>query len=347
MPEMEAEERDAATALDTELAAIPNLPSHDTPDGRDETDNVELRRFGAPPQFPNSYTPREHFEIGEALGMMDFEAAAEDVGRALRGAQGARWRASSARSPSSCSTCTPTSTATRKLRRRCWCATGDVRDGAIAEVRGRSVLGVGGELLRAPADDEMARLDPLERPGGACTIGEQIGTAGLVIPTAEVPLTNLMRESHPRRGRPAAALHRRTPPASARRPDRQGAIRAACCASISSTRSSSFRSRRPSSRRDEHERMTGLRRGGAEAPRPPLPRGDALDRRHGLRVAQDLRHRGLAAGAGAFREISSCSVCGDFQARRMNARCKVADGKQTLVHTLNGSALAVGRTLIA
>src|ERR1700730_755239 len=66
MPEMEAAEKAALAALETELAAIPNLPAHDAPNGRDENDNVEIRRIGAPPHFPNSYKPREHFEIGEA-----------------------------------------------------------------------------------------------------------------------------------------------------------------------------------------------------------------------------------------------------------------------------------------
>ena len=80
MPEMEAREKAALAALDTELAAIPNLPLAEVPDGKDEHDNVELRRHGAPPQFPNSFKPREHFEIGEALGLMDFEAASKMSG---------------------------------------------------------------------------------------------------------------------------------------------------------------------------------------------------------------------------------------------------------------------------
>ena len=77
MPEFEAEEREAAQALQSQLEAIPNLPLDDTPDGKDENDNVELRRHGAPPSFPDGFTPKEHFEIGEALGLMDFEAAAK------------------------------------------------------------------------------------------------------------------------------------------------------------------------------------------------------------------------------------------------------------------------------
>ena len=77
MPELEAAEREAGAALEAELVTIPNLPLADTPDGKDENDNVELRRHGALPSFPDGFTPKEHFEIGEALGLMDFDAAAK------------------------------------------------------------------------------------------------------------------------------------------------------------------------------------------------------------------------------------------------------------------------------
>src|SRR5271156_3240918 len=77
MPEMESAEKAAGMLLENELAAIPNLPAADARDGVDERDNVEVRRFGAPPRFPNSFAPKEHFEIGEALGLMDFETAAK------------------------------------------------------------------------------------------------------------------------------------------------------------------------------------------------------------------------------------------------------------------------------
>src|SRR5271165_323447 len=77
MPELEAAEREATKALDDALAEIPNLPFDDVPDGKDESDNVEVRRHGEIPRFPNSFTPKEHFEIGEALGLMDFNTAAK------------------------------------------------------------------------------------------------------------------------------------------------------------------------------------------------------------------------------------------------------------------------------
>ena len=80
MPELEAAEREAGAALDLELAAIPNLPLDDTPDGKDENDNVEVRQHGSLPTFPDGFKPKEHFEIGEALGLMDFDAAAKMSG---------------------------------------------------------------------------------------------------------------------------------------------------------------------------------------------------------------------------------------------------------------------------
>src|ERR1700729_3583907 len=80
MPELEAAEREAGAALDVELAAIPNLPLADTPDGKDESDNVEIRRHGSVPDFPEGFEPEEHFQIGERLGLMDFDAAAKMSG---------------------------------------------------------------------------------------------------------------------------------------------------------------------------------------------------------------------------------------------------------------------------
>ena len=77
MPELEAAEREAGKKLEAALAEIPNLPLDDTPDGRDENDNVEVRRHGAAPSFPGGFKPKEHFAIGEALGLMDFDAAAK------------------------------------------------------------------------------------------------------------------------------------------------------------------------------------------------------------------------------------------------------------------------------
>src|SRR6202020_2701531 len=80
MPELEATEREAGAALDVELAAIPNLPLADTPEGKAEDDNIEVRQHGNPPTFAEGFKPREHFEIGEALGLMDFDAAAKMSG---------------------------------------------------------------------------------------------------------------------------------------------------------------------------------------------------------------------------------------------------------------------------
>ena len=141
MPELEAAEREAAGALDAELAAIPNLPLADTPDGRDENDNVEVRRHGSPPRFPEGFKPKEHFEIGEALGLMDFETAAKLSGARFVVLKGALARLERALESFMLDLHTgehgyqeiAPPVLVRDAR--------DVRHGATAEVRGRPVLG--------------------------------------------------------------------------------------------------------------------------------------------------------------------------------------------------------------
>ncbi len=120
----QAEAEALAQKLDAELEAalsvIPNLPAADVPDGKDESANVELRKVGAPPKF--DFAAKEHFELGEALGLMDFEGPRASRARASSCSR-ARWRGWSARSARSCSTCRPARTATPRSRRRTWCAT--------------------------------------------------------------------------------------------------------------------------------------------------------------------------------------------------------------------------------
>ena len=136
MPELEAAEREASAALEEELVAIPNLPLDDTPDGKDENDNVEVRRSGAAPSFPEGFEPKEHFEIGEALGLMDFDVAAKLSGARFVVLKGALARLS---------TCARAVHA-RPAYERAWlyrdrpagsgARSGDVRHDAAAEIRG-------------------------------------------------------------------------------------------------------------------------------------------------------------------------------------------------------------------
>ena len=348
MPELEAAEREATAALAAALAEIPNLPLADTPDGKDENDNVEVRRYGAPPAFPLGFAPKEHFEIGEALGLMDFDAAAKLSGARFVVLKGALARLS------------------RALEQFMLdLHTGEhgyqeveppvlVRDAAmfgttqLPKFEDDQFWAVGGELLREPSEDEIALLDPLDAQAALVgrLSGLKSGRLGL-IPTAEVPLTNLVRESIvdekalPLRFTAGTVCFRAEAGAAGK--DTRGMIRQHQFKKVELVSITT-----PEQSRAEHERMTGcaeevLKRLGLHFRTVALCTGDigfASQKTYDIEV--------WLPGQGRFREISSCSICGDFQARRMNARSKAADAKSTrFVHTLNGSGVAVGRALVA
>ncbi len=359
MPELEAAEREAAAALESELAAIPNLPLDDTPDGKDESDNVELRRWGAPPALEGMNKPREHFEIGEALGLMDFETAAKLSGARFVVLKGALARLERALEQYMLDLHTNehgyTEVSPPVL----------VRDAALFGTAqlpkfeddqfwafGGELLGelgvAAGELFRAPPEEEVDRLE--RETAQMVIVGRQHrirkNRFGL-IPTAEVPLTNLVRESIvdektlPLRFTAGTLSFRAEAGAAGR--DTRGMIRQHQFRKVELVSITT-----PEQSRDEHERMTAaaeevLKRLGLHYRVVALSTGDigfASQKTYDLEV--------WLPGQGRFREISSCSICGDFQARRMNARFKGTDAKSTrFVHTLNGSGVAVGRALVA
>jgi seryl-tRNA synthetase len=207
---------------------------------------------------------------------------------------------------------------------------------------------VSGELLRPPVDDEIARLDPLDAQAALVTrlAGIKGGRFGL-IPTAEVPLTNLVRESIvdektlPLRFTAGTLSFRAEAGAAGR--DTRGMIRQHQFKKVELVSITT-----PEQSRDEHERMTAcaeevLKRLGLHFRTMALSAGDM-----GFAAQKTYDIEVWLPGQGRFREISSCSVCGDFQARRMNARYKTKGGRENrFVHTLNGSGVAVGRALIA
>ena len=314
MPEMESAEKAAGMLLENELAAIPNLPAADAPDGLDERDNVELRRFGAPPHFPNSFVPKEHFEIGEALGLMDFETAAKLSGARFVVLKGALAR----------------------LERALMQFMLDLHTGEHGyeeinpPVLVRDAAMFGTAQLPKFRDDQFAA-----------------GDGFWLIPTAEVPLTNLVRESIVDEKRlplryTAGTLCFRAEAGAAGK-DTRGMIRQHQFEKVELVSITT-----PEQSADEHERMTAcaeevLKRLGLHFRTMALSAGDMG---FGARKTYDIEV--WLPGQGRFREISSCSVCGDFQARRMNARSKAADAKSTrFVHTLNGSGVAIGRALVA
>ena len=348
MPELEAAEREAAAALDVELAAIPNLPLDDTPDGKDENDNVELRQHGALPVFPEGFAPSEHFEIGEALGLMDFDAAAKLSGARFVVLKGALARLERALEQFMLDLHTSehgyTEVSPPVL----------VRDATmfgtaqLPKFEDDQFWALGGEALRPPSDEEIALLDPLDAQAALASRLTSIksGRYGL-IPTAEVPLTNLVRESIvdektlPLRFTAGTLCFRAEAGAAGK--DTRGMIRQHQFRKVELVSVTT-----PEQSRDEHERMTrcaeeALKRLGLHFRTIALCAGDM-----GFSAQKTYDIEVWLPGQERFREISSCSICGDFQARRMNARSKAADAKSTrYVHTLNGSGVAVGRALIA
>jgi seryl-tRNA synthetase len=346
MPELEKAERDTAAALEAELAAIPNLPLDDTPDGKDENDNIEIRQHGSLPAFPEGFEPEEHFQIGERVGLMDFDAAAKLSGARFVVLRGALARLERALEQFMLDLHTTehgyTEIAPPVL----------VRDAAmfgtaqLPKFEDDQFWAVSGELLRPPSDDEIARLDPLDAQAALVTQLNAIKSNRFgLIPTAEVPLTNLVRESIvDERALPlrftAGTLSFRAEAGAAGK-DTRGMIRQHQFKKVELVSVTT-----PEQSRAEHERMTAcaeevLKRLGLHYRVVALCAGDmgfAAQKTYDLEV--------WLPGQGRFREISSCSICGDFQARRMNARTKGTKSTR-FVHTLNGSGLAVGRALIA
>jgi seryl-tRNA synthetase len=348
MPELETAEREADAALDLELAAIPNLPLADTPDGKDENDNIEIRQHGSPTSFPQGFEPEEHFQIGERLALMDFDAASKMSGARFVVLKGALARLERALEQFMLDLHTSEH--------------GYIEVSPPVLVRDAAMFGtaqlpkfeddqfwaVSGELLQAPANEDIALLDPLDAQAALVSRLTAIksGRFGL-IPTAEVPLTNLVRESIveektlPLRFTAATLSFRAEAGAAGR--DTRGMIRQHQFKKVELVSIAT-----PEQSRDEHERMTAcaeevLKRLGLHFRTMALCAGDM-----GFAAQKTYDIEVWLPGQGRFREISSCSVCGDFQARRMNARTKGAEAKSTrYVHTLNGSGVAVGRALIA
>jgi seryl-tRNA synthetase len=359
MPELEAAERKAGAALDKELAAIPNLPLADVPDGKDENDNIEVRRHGAPPKFPDGFKPKEHFEIGEVLGLMDFDAAAKLSGARFVVLKGALARLERALEQFMLDLHTQEHGYEEinppvLVRDAAMFGTGQLpkfADDQFFPSTTRSRQDLMKEALDYASEEDKvslreAKISPVEffqRAVERAPTKEDFW----LIPTAEVPMTNLVRESIvdeaklPLRFTAGTLCFRAEAGAAGK--DTRGMIRQHQFEKVELVSIAT-----PEESLAEHERMTRcaeevLKRLGLHFRTIVLCVGDmgfASQKTYDIEV--------WLPGQGRFREISSCSVCGDFQARRMNARCKGADAKHTrFVHTLNGSGVAVGRALVA
>ncbi len=311
----EAEERRLDRAFIDALAVIPNLPLDNVPVGKDENDNVELRKVGK--VSPPANWAREHFDLGEGLGLMDFERAARLSGSRFTVLKGQLAR----------------------LERALGQFMLDLHTTEHGYTEVQVPLLVRDDALFGTGNLPKFEEDLFFVPHGESRLG--------LIPTSEVPLTNLVREeitAHEKLPLRFTALTPcfRSEAGSAGR-DTRGMLRQhqfykVEMVSITDADSSVA----------EHERMTACAEDVLK--RLDLPFRTVVlctgDMGFGARRTHDIEV--WLPGQKTYREISSCSVCGDFQARRMNARYRDKDGKGNLfVHTLNGSGVAVGRALIA
>jgi seryl-tRNA synthetase len=358
VPAMEAEEKEVSKKLDDALAEIPNLPLDEVPDGEDAKHNVQHHHFGAKRNY--AFSPKQHFELGEALGQMDFETAAK-----LSGARFVVLKQGLAR-----------------LERAIGQFMLDVHTGEHGYTEVNPPLLVRDDVMFGTAqlpkfeDDQFATSRKASAQGVDEAVNIVMKRRGFeratdikneqfedvvkeaniemakvdrlwLIPTAEVPLTNLVLESIVKEAELPMRLTALTPcfraEAGAAGKDTRGMIRQHQFTKVELVSITT-----PESSKDEHERMLScaeevLRRLDLHYRVMTLCAGDM-----GFPSQKTYDIEVWLPGQNMYREISSCSICGEFQARRMSARYRTKEGRAVRhVHTLNGSGVAVGRALIA
>ncbi|WP_370235441.1 serine--tRNA ligase [Brevundimonas sp.] len=308
----EAVEAEKGRELRDILAGLKNLAAEDVPDGEDEAGNVETGRCGEPRKGGPA---KDHADLGEALGLLDFEAAAK-----MSGARFAVLKGGLAR-----------------LER------------AIGQFMLDMQTAQHGYLEVNPP--YLVRDEAMFGTGQLPKFEEDLFRVGehLLIPTAEVSLTNLVRETilseeelaQPMRLTALTPCFRAEAGSAGR--DTRGLIRQHQFSKVELVSIT-----RPEDSDAEHERMTGCAEAVLQALELPYRRMLLCKGDMGFSARKTFDLEVWLPSQDTYREISSCSNCGDFQARRMDARFKRAGEKKTeFVHTLNGSGLAVGRTLVA
>jgi seryl-tRNA synthetase len=375
---LEAEEKAASKALNDALAEIPNMPLDEVPDGKGAEDNVEHHRFGAKRDY--AFKPKQHFELGEALGQMDFELAAKLSGARfvvlkkglarLERALGQFMLDVHTSEPHNYTEVSPP----LLVRDEVMFGTAQLPKFEVDQFLSTTIEKIADEAvdqaisMAGSSVDEalLAKLEvslrnarfsklvidwSLERARKKLADKKQ-PTAGSVdpkrwlIPTAEVPLTNLVRESIVDQAQLPMRLTACTPcfraEAGAAGKDTRGMIRQHQFTKVELVSITT-----PEQSKDEHARMLAcaeevLKKLELHYRVMTLCTGDmgfASQKTYDIEV--------WLPGQNMYREISSCSVCGEFQARRMNARYRNKDRTARYLHTLNGSGVAVGRALIA
>ena len=320
LPTLEAEEKEAAGALDAALSEIPNQPLDDVPEGRDENDNVLLRAWGTPPVL--DFPPKEHFALGEALGLMDFEAATRMSGARFVVLKGKLARLERALA--------------QMMLDLHVDHHGYTEVNPPILVRDEAMVGTA-QLPKFREDQFLATREGKEEGGRDLWL----------IPTAEVPLTNLVREqildeaSLPLRFTAVTPCFRAEAGAAGR--DTRGMIRQHQFTKVELVSITT-----PEQSPAEHERMLGCAEAVLQKLELPYRVMTLCTGDMGFASQKTYDIEVWLPGQDRYREISSCSVCGEFQARRMNARFRATGAKAPrFVHTLNGSGVAVGRALVA
>jgi len=312
MEQLGARAAELDAELHTALAKLPNVLDPDVPEGADETANAEIKRWGAPQEF--AFPPKQHFELGEALGLMEFERAAKIAGSRFTILRGKLAR----------------------LER----ALGQFMINLHTEEHGYEEIAVP-SLVNDAAVFGTNQLPKFAEDLFRTTDGRWL------IPTAEVPLTNLAageilpEKSLPLRMTALTDCFRSEAGASGR--DTRGMLRQHQFRKVEMVSIT-----HPDHSDEEHERMTRCAERVLELLELPYRRMLLCAGDTGFGAAKTFDLEVWLPGQGMWREISSCSNTRAFQARRMNARFRAEDGKTIAhVHTLNGSGIAVGRALIA
>ncbi len=382
LPALEDDARKFVADLDKELAQIPNTPLDEVPDGKDANDNVEYRAFGKKRDY--AFKPKQHFELGEALGQMDFELAAKLSGARFVVLQKGLARMERALGQFMLDLHTGAHGYTEvspplmvrddvmfgtaqlpKFRTDQFFASWEIDWSDINSIlesqphtkwvldkdrRPKTVREVAEKVANIPLQAELAS-QPSEEGSLVLrnfidgTKAKALGRVLWLIPTAEVPLTNLVRESIVDEAQLPLRLTACTPcfraEAGAAGKDTRGMIRQHQFTKVELVSITT-----PEQSKAEHERMLSCAEEVLKKLDLPYRVVTLCTGDMGFASQKTYDIEVWLPGQNMYREISSCSVCGDFQARRMNARYRSKDGVRH-VHTLNGSGVAVGRALIA
>ena len=350
IPALEAEEKKLSEELEDALAQIPNLPLEDVPDGKEAADNVEHHRFGAKREY--GFAPQQHFHLGEALRQMDFETAAKLSGARFVVLKGALARLERALAQFMLDVHTSEHGYTEVappllVRDDVMFGTAQLPKFRDDQFQALRTLELDERLAWHDNRSEEERVQT-RAPNIIRDLDEAPSLDRMwLIPTAEVPLTNLVREcildddALPLRFVAGTPCFRAEAGAAGK--DTRGMIRQHQFDKVELVSITT-----PEQSGDELERMLAcaeevLRRLDLRYRVVTLCTGDM-----GFAAQKTYDIEVWLPGQNMYREISSCSLCGEFQARRMNARYRPKAGRAVRhVHTLNGSGVAVGRALIA